>query len=361
MSSPQFISLKKSDPLFNSYLMGTAQNGLRPIPFKSLNVGQHDELVTFEMKSTTEIKKPTVFVQIAQLMKIKSYSLILFPLFFVIAKNSAANQLSDPLSLAFAAASLILIYGGLNMRNDVADHISGYDRVNMSLAGKPILAGWITAAKLSRASWVILSAGAVLALPVILLQFEIWKIVAVASPLLIAGQFLKTNSYKDKWFGELVLFFLMGVGVAAGFQVASGAVLDAEIISFGIFWGSIVLFLVHVNNFSHVLSSTQAGIQNSITKLGFDNSKIFLASWWGLCLVLWAVFHAVFATGIWMWLGTLCLLAAAIPLLRMLHRARSPVGSDLIKIRLLANTQVQVMLFLFFIEKIWSLVGLQNL
>ncbi len=354
MTDLRFVTVNKSDPKFRNYLMGTVQPNLRPVPAKSLNVGRSDELVTFEMKSISEIQKPSLLVRVSEILKVKSYILILFPLSFVLEKNIAANKFYDPLSLTFAVISLLFIYGGLNMRNDVADHISGFDRVNTAVRLKPINAGWITAAQLSRLSWLAIGLGVLLALPVLLLQFETWKIVAVSSPLIVAGQFLQKNSYKEKWFGELVLFFLMGIGVAAGFQLAMGAGIDAQIIAFGLFWGSVVVFLMHVNNFSHLMTSTQAGIKNSITKLGFDRSKIFLAIWWSACLFLWTWFHFTFATGIWKWLGSACLLVATIPFFMLLFQTRSPIGSDSVYFRVWAYRMFAFLVFLFYIELVWN-------
>lgn len=241
------------------------------------------------------------------------------------------------------------------MRNDIFDHISGFDRVNISSSTKPILAGWITASRLSKVSWVSISIGTLFAIPVLLLQFQIWKVLMCAVSLILLGQFLKKNSYKEKDLGELILFLLMGIGISIGFQVALGINLDIQIVAFGIFWGSVVLFLVHINNFSHLLTSTQAGIKNSITKLGFDRAKIFLASWWSLSLILWSLFHYEFAQGFWKWLGTICLIVLSIPLLLLLSQVRSPLGSQLIQIRQRAYATFLAMVFLFFIEHIWYL------
>lgn len=354
MTDLRFITVKKSDPEFRSYLMGTVKPDLRPVPTKSLNVGRSDELVTFEMKPISEVHRPSLLVQTVEILKIKSYILILFPLFFVLVKNIATEKFFDPLSLTFAVASLFFIYGGLNMRNDVADHISGFDRVNTSVKTKPINAGWITAAKLSWLSYIAIFIGVLLALPVLLLQFETWKIIAVSSPLLVAGQFLQKNSYKEKWFGELVLFFLMGIGVATGFQLAMGAGVDAQVIVFGLFWGSVVVFLMHVNNFSHLMTSTQAGIKNSITKLGFDKSKIFLAIWWSACLFLWTWYHFIFATGFWKWIGCLGLLGATVPFFMVLYQTRSPIGSDSVYFRVCAYRIFAFMVFLFYLELVWN-------
>ena len=355
MTNSRFVSVKKSDPQFQNYLLGISESGLRPIPVRSLNVGLEDEIITFEMKNLSEIKKPNIFKIIFSIAKIKSFLLIFLPLFFVLVKNIESHQTIDPLSMTFAALAMIFIFAGLNMRNDIFDHISGFDRVNISSSIKPILAGWITASRLSKVSWISISVGALFAVPVLLLQIQIWKVLICTGLLVILGQFFKKNSYKEKDLGELILFLLMGIGISIGFQVALGVDIDIQIVAFGIFWGSVVLFLVHINNFSHLLTSTQAGIKNSITKLGFDRAKIFLAGWWSLSLILWSWFHFEFAHSYWKWLGTICLAIVSIPLFLLLSQVRSPLGSHLIQIRQRAYIAFLTMVFLFFTEHIWYL------
>ncbi len=355
MSLSRFVSVKKSDPQFQNYLMGYVDADIRAIPIQSLNVGLDDETITFEMKKISEIKKPKFLEFFLTVAKVKSYLLIFLPLFFVLARNYENNQNSDPLSITFASLAMVFIFAGLNMRNDISDHMSGFDRVNISTSVKPIIAGWITASKLSKLSWVSIGLGIFLAVPVLILQFQIWKVLVCVVPLVLAGQFFKKNSYKEKDLGELILFLLMGVGVSTGFQAALGAAIDSQTVAFGFFWGSVVLFLIHINNFSHLLTSTQAGIKNSITKLGFDRAKIFLVIWWSVCLILWTWFHLVYALGFWKWLGATVLVAASVPLYRLLQRVRSPLGSDLIHIRQRAYGTFLLMVFLFFSEHIWCL------
>ena len=109
MTNSRFVSVKKSDPQFQNYLLGISESGIRPIPVRSLNVGLEDEIITFEMKNLSEIKKPNIFKIIFSIAKIKSFLLIFLPLFFVLAKNLEAHQAIDPLSMIFAVIAMIFI------------------------------------------------------------------------------------------------------------------------------------------------------------------------------------------------------------------------------------------------------------
>lgn len=353
----RFVSVKKSDPIFLKYLWGRAEEGVKVVPIQSLNSGSAEESVTFEFKPLAEISKPSYFQLISAIIKLKSFILILFPLFFVLTRSLVMNQMQDPFSLAFAAAALIFIFAGLNIRNDISDHLSGFDLINIPFSPKPLIKGWITAHQLSRLSWVLMITGIVLSLPVLILQQEEIKVVAVVATLLVVGQFFEKNSYKEKELGELILFILMGIGVVAGFQIAMGSKINTEISLFGVFWGAVILFLVHINNFSHLLTSTQAGIKNSVTALGFDKAKKFLMAWWILCLLTWFFLHLYFTSLLIVWIQSVALIVASLPLLIKLHRIRSPLGSDLVDVRKLAYKTFLTMVFLFFIECVWYLVS----
>lgn len=353
MAAGRFVTLKKFDSQFNKYLWGRTEDSVRAIPVQSLNVGLDDESVTFELKPKAEIAKPSFFLFWTTLIKLRSYILFLFPLFYVVAKNYADERFRNPLSLSIAFISMAFIYGGLNIRNDIADHVSGFDRVNIPFSAKPILLGWTTASGMSKISWALLILGVLLSLPVLLLQPEVIKVVATVAVLLVTGQFLRTNSYKEKTYGEIILFLLMGIGLTCGFQLSLGAVIDTESIAFGIFWGFAVLFLVHINNFSHLLTSTQAGIKNTMTKLGFDRAKNFLAGWWLACLVSWVLFHWNFASTFWTFFSSFILVFWSIPFFIKLNKIRSPLGSDLIQIRQSAHKTFLMMVAIFFVENAW--------
>lgn len=198
ISTSRFVTVKKHDRDFSKYLWGKTESDTRAIPVQSLNVGGDDELVTFELKPTSEIAQPGFFLFWTTVIKLRSYILFLFPLFYVVSKNFLHEHFRNPLALTFALLAMIFIYAGLNIRNDIADHISGFDRVNIPTSLKPILLGWTTASRMSKVSWVLLFVGIVLAIPVVILERDEIKVLSVVTVLILLGQFLKKNSYKEK-------------------------------------------------------------------------------------------------------------------------------------------------------------------
>src|SRR3989338_5374338 len=332
MIKNQFVSAKKEDSNFLNLLMGHSHPGLRPIPIQSLNVGMTNEIVTFELVPLDQLRKPNWFIRFAGIIKLKSFILILFPFFFVLAKSGIQIGVSDPVSLFLAIIAVAFIFSGLNIRNDIVDHISGFDRVNISTSPKPILAGWATAYNLNKVSWALMICGLFVSLPVLLLQP---LTIAVVIPVSL-----------------FILFLIMGLGLVTGLQLASGGVVDFQTLVFGIFWGSLVQFLLHMNNFSHLMTSTQAGIKNSITRLGFDHAKLFLAFWWLGCLTVWGWYHFLFSFGEFWWGSSLVLVFVSILFFIRLLRIASPLGSELRKIQRFSYLLFLMMVAILFIEMI---------
>lgn len=350
-----YKTFKKSDSEFKKYLMGTFSKTEIALPVQTLNVGKIDETVTFEIVQKSEIKRPQFLIYIAHLLKLNSYLLIIVPLFFVTLKNYLDDRFFDPVSFMFSIFSMMFLYAGLNLRSDLNDHISGFDRVIESKSAKPILKGWISAQHTAWLSWVFIFVAAIVSIPVFILQPEEIRVFAVIFILFLLGQFFKNNSYKKQRFGELILFLLMGPGLCSSYQVALGAGIDTEILAFGLVWGIAILFLVHLNNFSNLLSSSQAGIQNTMNKMGFDASKKFLILWLLGLNILWILFHYFYASTFWTWFGGLTFVFWSIPTAIQFSGIVSPLGSDLLDAKKTGKKNILLMIILLFLEQIWYL------
>lgn len=350
--STQYVTLKQSEPDFLKYLWGLNENGKLALPVKTYNVGTPEECVTFEVREKSRIEKPQWFFYFAALIKLRSFILILLPLFYVLTKNQIQMQDNDPVAIILATVAMLLLFAGLNIRNDLNDHLSGYDRVNLDASVKPIRMGWVTARQLSRWSLVLVGLAAIVAAPVVILHWQLLYVLGISLLLFVLGRFAKRNSYKHQHFGEVVLFMLAGPALVAGYQISSGAPLDTEVLSFGALWGFAVLFLVQVNNFAHIMTSSQSGIKNTMTKLGFDLSQKFLMTEWLAAIVLFTVFHVFFGHWVWAVVGSLILMLLSFPLLRQLNNIKSPMGSSLQSIRKQANVSFLALVALFAAENL---------
>jgi 1,4-dihydroxy-2-naphthoate octaprenyltransferase len=328
----QFATLKKNDPNFVKYLWGQFSVDEIAIPIKSYNLGTPEESVTFEIQKNTAIEKPNFIILLASLVKVRSFIILLFPIMYILLMNF--RKLSfDLLSFGFAMASSVLLFAGLNVRNDVHDHVSGYDRVNIDSNTKPIRLGWMTAKVASQISLVLVFAAGVLSAPTILLNPEVAWVILFSLGLFLIGRFAKNNSYKNQHFGELVLFMLAGPCLAVGFQLAAGAEIDLQVLLFGVLWGLAVLFIIQLNNFSHIMTSSQNGIRNTITKLGFDLAPKFLVFCWVVFLGVWMLHQFLFFNNVWGAVSCLLLAALSAWFFVKILNIKSPMGSGLNKAR----------------------------
>lgn len=352
-----FITLKKTDADFQSYLWGKFSSIQRALPMATLNLDSPEETVTFEIVDKQSIQRPSLFTVFFALIKFQNLHFILLPLFYVLAKNYVDNRFFDPMSCLIATVAMLFLFAALNIRNDINDHVSGYDRVNVTPRGygKPIKEGWITASQASVLSWVLTLIAMALSFPVMFRQPEEARVIAVSAVLIIAGRLLSKNSYKNQHWGEVIFFILAGPGVVAGYQVALGAGIDTECLGFGILWAWGIQFLVHLNNFTHILTSSQAGIKNTITNAGFDKAKKILIFWWAAFIALWVAYHYFYASTFWSYLTTILLVFWSVPTFMKIAEIQSPVGSELGDLRKVGYRNFLLMCGLVVIEFYWYL------
>lgn len=353
-----FITLKKKDAAFQNYLWGKFSSSERALPLTTLNLESPEETVTFEIVKKSEIKRPSAFITFFTLIKFQNLFLILLPLFYVLTKNYVDNRYRDPVTCMIASVAMLFLFAAFNIRNDVNDHISGYDRVNIPARGqfvKPIKEGWVTAIQASNLSWLLTLIAMAISFPVMLRQPEEARVIAVSAVLIIAGRLLSKNSYKNQRWGEVIFFILAGPGVISGYQVALGAGVDTEGLAFGILWAWGIQFLVHLNNFSHILTSSQAGIKNTMTNAGFDKAKKILMVWWLVFIALWIAYHYFYASIFWSYLTTIVLIFWSIPTFIKIAEIQSPVGSELGDLKKVGYRNFLLMCGLIVIEFYWYL------
>jgi 1,4-dihydroxy-2-naphthoate octaprenyltransferase len=333
-----YVTLKKNDSNFEAYLWGTFSMDRTAIPIKSYNLGTVEEAVTFEIIEDANRDLNSTIFHFLKLIKPKNFVFVLLPYLFVISQyflrlqqESFDSQASISVCLSLVA-SLFLI-SGLNARNDVNDHVSGYDRVNATDLNKPITIGLIKAITAQKFSNVLLLFSVVAALPVFWMQPQTLIVAAVAALLIFFGKLLSKNAYKMQHFGEIFLFLLAGPLLTSGFWLAADMPLNETAIGFSIMWGSLILFLVQLNNFANIMTSSQYGIKNTVTRLGFDLAPKFIIFCWSVFYLTWCwVQFAVFFNFTALVTSVLLAVLSCLFFVRLLH-IKSPMGSGLMRIR----------------------------
>lgn len=349
------ITLSKDSKDFDSYLLGTFSPDKRALPLQTLNVNSSSETVTFKIVPVADIDRPG-FLQIAsQVLKVRSLLLVLVPLFLMVTKNIADSTLMDPFSTMLATFGVLLAFLAVNMRNDYLDHMLGVDRVLEESGSRAIQKGWVTAARLKNISSVLLALALVCALPLVLTYNSLAGVIAVGLVIGLWAQFKKRNSFKYRIGGELALFVLLGPLLTVGYQLSMGAPFDAESVWIGLVWGWLTLFVVHLRNFRSILTSSQAGFNNTVNWLGFDKTRRLLAIWWLVFLAVNLSYHLFFAGFYWGFYLSIVLSAPTLMFISKLKNISSPIGSDLFEVYKMGTYLFLLTIGMWVFECVWYL------
>ncbi len=323
------ITLSKNSPEFESYLLGTFDRSKRALPVQTLNVNSAAETVTFRVVDLNEIKLPSGIKIFFQSLKVRSYFLVLMPLFLVLIKNLSEGNVFDPWGALLVVAGLKLAFASANLRNDYLDHMKGLDRVLGESGSRAIQNGWITAAQVKFISNIFLALALVCALPLVVAIPETLWVVGAGLFVGLWAQFQKQNSFKYQIGGELAIFVLLGPLLTLGAQMAMGGGFDIQVLCLGALWGWAVLFVVHLRNFRSILPSIQAGFSNTVNWLGFDKARRLLAVWWGLLVIINFAYFFNFGDTLIGAAISVVLALASLPFVKKLKALASPVGSDM--------------------------------
>lgn len=325
----ELVTLSKNSPEFESYLLGTFSTTHRALPQQTLNVNSTAETVTFRIVPLEKIERPSLLSVILQTFKVRSFLLILLPLFLIMTKNIDDQTMKDPISTLIATVGVLLAFISINLRNDYMDHMKGVDRVLERSGSRAIQKGWVTAAQVKTYSTVFLVLAILLAIPVLYAFPDLIWIIAASLAIGLWAQFTKQNSFKYRIGGELAMFIMLGPLLTMGFQLAMGAPLDEESFWIGFVWGWAVLFVVHLRNFMNIFPSSQAGFTNTINWIGFDKARPFLAIWWLIFVGFNLVYHSLYAGTYWGVYLSVVLLFASFNFIYKLKQISSPIGSEM--------------------------------
>jgi 1,4-dihydroxy-2-naphthoate octaprenyltransferase len=351
----RFVTLTKGSSDFYPYLLGTFSKTERALPVQTLNVNSASETVTFKIVKCSEVVKPSPIVMFFRTLKMRSLLLVLFPLLLVLTKNVVDLTIRDPLAALIATMGVVFAYVAMSLRNDFMDHMKGVDRVIERSGSRAIQNGWMTAAQVKTLSNVFLGLSLLMSVPVALGYPQVLIVLVIALLVGLRAQFNKRSSFKYRIGGEISLFLMFGPLLSIGYQYAMGTWLDLEVVMLGCLWGWLVLFVVHVKNFTNIMVSSQAGFRNTVNWLGFDRSKTLLGVWWIVFMILNFMYHLEFAGMYWGWYLTIVLLFCSANFFYRLKNITSPVGSDLALILRSSMNLFMITMGLWVIECLWYL------
>ncbi len=327
----ELITLSKKDSRFFSYIDGTFSHEQRALPVTSLNVNTESEQVTFCLVPTAEIAQSLFGFQWLQILKVRNFLMIAFPVFLVFAKNWKHGILAqinwDPLTGILASLGALCLMTAVNLRNDYLDHISGLDRIHPQSGSRAIQKGWVTAFQVKIWSFVYLGFGVLLGLRAVLLYSEVLIVVAIFAFLGVLGMTSYKTGLKYRRWSEWAVFLLLGPLLTLGIQSSMGGGFDLEAIGIGFLTGALSVFYLHLKNFEQLMVNDQADFQNTISWLGFENGKKWLVGWWIFTIATLNVYHLFYSTTFWQASFLIVTLATILPFVSRLSQITSPLSS----------------------------------
>jgi 1,4-dihydroxy-2-naphthoate octaprenyltransferase len=351
--SSRHLTLDRRHPDFEKYIFGTFSKTERAVPVQSLNVNTLQEQVTFEIRDVKDIEQPGFFSRTLQILKAKNFTLVLFPLFLILVKNIFDESIEDIDLAVMSGLAALFLHIAVNLTNDVQDHVRGLDRLVPNAGSRALQKGWTTAQSLRRASFFYLFFGALLALPSLIQYPEIWWTVLPLAVLGLAGLLSYRAGLKYRAWSEWVIFLMLGPLLTTGYQLSFGGGFDLEVVFIGVLTGWLAVFLLHLRNWQQLVISSQAQFNNSVTRFGFEKSKKFIQWWWCGFVVLFVIYHGIYAPAAWQWVVAFGSVLISTSFLVAMSDVESPLGSRMQIAVSVGHRVVAFISLLWFFEVIW--------
>lgn len=351
---PVLVTLDRSHPDFEKYIWGTFSKTHRAIATESLNVNTDQERVTFEIRPIETISMPGFFKRWYLIFKFQNFLLVVLPLALVFVKNFISNNIDEPILAGFSAAGALLLYAAVSLASDVQDHVRGLDRILPQNQNQALPGGWVTAHKLRKLSYMLLAGAVIMGSPALVSFPEIlWTILPLAA-LGVVGLISYKAGLKYRTWSEWVVFLMLGPLLTVGYQLAMGADLDVGVIFIGVLTGWLAVFLLHLKNWHHMMVHSQARLNNTVARFGFEKSKKFIIIWWMLFVVLFVLYQVIYTNDEWLWMMTAMVVFCSIPVLAALSEVESPLGSKLHRAYLVGNRMAYFVMAFWLLQSFWS-------
>jgi len=356
MEIERWKTVSRQDPEFPSYLDGSFSRELRALPVRSLNVGLSSERVTFEIVPLKEIARPRLARVACLLIRPRTLVLSLGPMAATVAECLVRGS---KINIGVALSSFLGVmcfHIAANLFNDYGDHIRGRDRLRPTGGTRVLQNGWVSAAAVNRAAWVLMLAAAVCGGPAIYLHLAPVAIMAGLAGLAGLEFAFQRLRLKARGWSEVMAFALTGPLLTGAFAWATtGAASLADFVLGGVF-GALSLMYFHSANFENIMTDSQAGIRTWATRTGFDASKRFF-NFTAILLLAFAAVAGIFFSVMPSMPVIVGVLAVQMFLLcRRVAALASPLASDLTGLRWSVLTVAWTTTALFVFGAVWTLL-----
>ncbi len=324
----ELLTLSKADPKFLSYLDGTFSKNERALPVRSLNVRTESEQITFQIRKVKDIERPWFASQWLQILKVRNLLLVAFPIFLILTKDLLQGKLLDPFTAVLSSLGVLFLMTGMSLRNDYLDHLSGLDRVHPQAGSRSIQNGWVTAKQVLLWSYVYFALGFVFGLKALIMYPKVLILLGVLAALGIFGLSSYKLGFKYRRWSEWTAFWLLGPFLVIGVHLSAGAELDAETVALGVFTGWMSVFYLHLKNFDQLMVNEKAQFENTMTWLGYEKGRQWLALWWVGLFLIQLGYHHMYSNLAWKIIFVVFTFAMTVGFIQKLRNLTSPLGSN---------------------------------
>lgn len=325
----KFITVRKDSPDFQKYLENRFSDDYRAIAVDSQNINTELEIVTFELRNSSEFSSIPFIKKLLPLLKLGKFLYFFFPLFYVVLVSWLHGFPMDPITLLLSWFGITFLFLAVNLRADYIDHMIGLDRILKVTSTKPVSLGWVRAYKVKQLSNIFLMASVVVGIPVIV-AFPITLAAVACSTIIIYLAVLRPrHSYRSHLLGDVGWAMLLGPVLSVGFELAISGTSRTQTVLFGLVWAVVIFYRLQLQNFEVIMEASIAKIKNGITGLGFDKGKNLILGLWIASLFLFAVFHTIYAHWLYWSSTVLICLYFTYKTRPTFQNLKSPVGSEM--------------------------------
>lgn len=324
----EFITLTKSDPEFQSYLLGTFARDRRALPVETYHAATARERVTFRVVPVEKLDVPPWWKAYLWATRPELWALTLGPAMAAWLRH--ADRLGDwergPSWLALIG--IFFLHTAVFLFNDVQDHVRGGDRLNRRRGSRLIQKGWVRAADMQRWAYVNMGLAVLLGVPAFLNAPLELALLCVAAMLAIVTIL---RSWCTRWgLADFALFLLFGPLLTMGVALASFGYTEWRDALVGVAFGGLTLWVFHVRQFENQFRTRPESARSFLGYKNFDQARRIGVVEGGLLLLVQpAVALLIGVPVVFLALTPL----VSIPLIFMLQRflrAASPLSSNLV-------------------------------
>ncbi|MFN7904829.1 MAG: hypothetical protein ACK5P5_06550 [Pseudobdellovibrionaceae bacterium] len=331
----QIISVDRTNERGKKILAGSFSSDLVAVPLASLNAGIaiNAKQVTLQLQAYQKLSFFSFIFTLIKMIKRQDWILIYFPMLILLLKNSqnTAKIFVEVVLLAFIGLFFLIL--SLRIKNQVADHLSGIDRLNPDCFGEPLMTGKVKVSELNKAAYISLGLAAVYSMPLIIHAPLVLLFLLPSIALGLFVQFFSLSKFKSDKLGEFFLFCLFGPLYISGLDMIFIQQVTGETLFIGFYLGICSIFLLNLRVFSNFFFMAEVHSNNTLIEMGFDKAKGYLQFLMIFIVATFSFYQFVF-TSLEYGLGSAILgLALALWLSRHLRSCDSPLSSKTKKMK----------------------------